>query len=91
MAAGSWSVPHVVDLINRYKSFPSQMMVEGSPLVSTFEGPGWATNWPRVRNQTGGIFLIPDWSSLGPHGVGQRIGCIDGACKLDLIPSKSGR
>ena len=58
------------------------MMAEGKPLVSTFEGPGWADNWARVRDQTGGICLIPDWSSLGPHGVGQRLDCIDGACKL---------
>ncbi len=82
MAAGPWLVPHVVGLINRLKSFPSQMVVEGKPLVSTFEGPGWADNWARVRDQTGGIYLIPDWSSLGPHGVGQRLDCIDGACKL---------
>ena len=81
MEAGSWLVPHVVDLINRYKLFPSQMRAEGKPFVSTFEGPGWADNWARVRDETDGIYLIPDWSSLGPHGVGQRLDCIDGACK----------
>ena len=88
MAAGSWSIPHVVDLINRYKSFSSQMRVEGKPFVSTFEGPEWAANWPRVREQTGGIFLVPDWSSLGPHGVGQRLDVIDGACKFDSMLSE---
>lgn len=81
MAAGHWPVPYVVDLINRYKSSPAQVMVEGRPLVSTFEGPDWAANWPVVRGQTGDICLIPDWSSLGPHGVGQRLDLIDGACK----------
>lgn len=81
MAAGSWLVPCVADLINRYKSSPAQTRVEGRPLVSTFEGPNWAANWPLVRDRTGGIYLIPDWSSLGPHGVGERLDLIDGACK----------
>lgn len=80
MAAGTWSLSQVVDLINRYKHSSAQMMVEGKPFVSTFEGPGWADYWPEVREQTGDIFLIPDWSSLGPHGVGQKLDLIDGAC-----------
>jgi glucan endo-1,3-alpha-glucosidase len=74
-------VSQVVDLINRYQGSSAQMMVDGRPLVSTFEGPDWASNWPTVRNETGGICLIPDWSSLGPHGVGQRLDLIDGACE----------
>lgn len=82
MAAECWSVTPVVDLINRFKGSPAQMVVDGKPLVSTFEGPGWAAHWPEVRDQTGDICLIPDWSSLGPHGVGQNLGLIDGACKL---------
>ncbi|KAL2140250.1 hypothetical protein VTI28DRAFT_4039 [Corynascus sepedonium] len=90
MAAGNWSVPHVVGFINRYKGSPAQMKVEGKPLVSTFEGPDWATNWPLVRNETGGICLIPDWSSLGPHGVGQCLNLIDGAFSWDAWP-KSGQ
>ncbi len=82
MAPGSWLFSHVVDLINRSKSSSSRMMVEGRPLVSTFEGPDWAGNWARVRDKTGGICLIPDWSSLVSHGVGQRLDCIDRSCKL---------
>lgn len=93
MACGSWLVEQVVYLINRYKQSSAQMMVEGRPLVSTFEGPDWADNWPQVREQTGDIFLIPDWSSLGPHGVGQKLGLIDGACKFlgwRLCPIEEG-
>ncbi|KAK3375934.1 glycoside hydrolase [Lasiosphaeria ovina] len=86
MAAGQWPVFQVVDLINEYKSFTAQMTVDGLPLVSTFEGPGWAENWSTVRNQTGGIFLIPDWSSLGPYGVGQKLNTIDGAFSWDAWP-----
>ena len=81
MAAGSWTVPQVVSLINHYKLSVAQIVVDGKPLVSTFEGPGWAENWPLVREETGNIFFIPDWTSLGPYGVGEKLGLIDGACK----------
>ena len=86
MAAGCWSVSQVVDLINRFKGSSAQVIVDGKPLVSTFEGPDWAAHWPEVRCQTGDICLIPDWSSLGPHGVGQNLDLIDGACKLTFFP-----
>lgn len=81
MACGEWSVDQVVDLINTHKDSPAQMKVDGKPFVSTFEGPGWAENWREVRGRTGGIFLVPDWSSIGPHGVGEKLDIIDGACK----------
>lgn len=82
MAASEWSVQQVVDLINTHKNSPAQMKVDGKAFVSTFEGPGWAGNWNAVRQQTGNIFLVPDWSSLGPHGVGEKLGGIDGACEF---------
>ena len=82
MAAEDWPVHYVTHLINLFKESKSQMMVDGRPLVSTFEGPRWAENWGIVRQETGGIFLIPDWSSLGPFGVGQKLDLIDGACML---------
>ncbi|KAK4095914.1 glycoside hydrolase family 71 protein [Parathielavia hyrcaniae] len=90
MAAGCWEVSQVVELINRYKESASQTRVDGKPLVSTFEGPGWANNWPAVRQQTGDICVIPDWSSLGPHGVGHRLDLIDGAFSWDAWP-KAGQ
>ena len=84
--AFEWPVQQVIDLINRFKYSPAQCIVDGRPFVSTFEGPQWADNWPIVRQQTGGIFLVPDWASLGPHGVGQKLDYIDGACKFFLNP-----
>jgi glucan endo-1,3-alpha-glucosidase len=87
MAAGNWSVQQVVDLVNTYKNSRAQMKVDGKPFVSTFEGPGWADNWNAVRQQTGGIFLVPDWSSLGANGVGGKLGVIDGACRFFLTAS----
>ncbi|KAK9235891.1 hypothetical protein V1525DRAFT_408582 [Lipomyces kononenkoae] len=35
------------------------------PLVTTFESPGSASDWPTIKSQIGGFFFIPDWSSLG--------------------------
>lgn len=90
MAAGEWPVEQVVACINEFKNSPAQCRVNGLPFVSTFEGPQWAENWPAVRQATGGIYFVPDWSSLGPHGVGEKLGLIDGACK-SLDPQASRR
>lgn len=80
MAAGEWSVSQVSDLINEFRDAPAQCKVDdGLPLVSTFEGPGWAEKWAAVREATGGIYLVPDWSSLGPEGVRHKLDVIDGA------------
>lgn len=84
MAAGEWSTDQVISLIDAFKDSAVYCRVDGSPLVSTFEGPQWAENWARVREATGGIYLVPDWSSLGPHGVGGKLGLIDGACEFSL-------
>ncbi|KAF3762045.1 family 71 glycoside hydrolase [Cryphonectria parasitica EP155] len=79
MAAGHWDVDQLVALIREFRDSPVYYTVDGQPLVSTFEGPGWADNWPAVSRAAGGIFLVPDWSSLGPHGVGNKADLIDGA------------
>ena len=76
----------VVELVNRYKSSGAQMTVKGDPFVSTFEGPDWADNWAAVRSETGGLFLVPDWSSIGPYGVAEKLDMIDGACE-QFFPS----
>lgn len=82
MAVGEWSTDQVISLINAFKDSAVYCKVDSSPLVSTFEGPQWAENWAHVREATGGIYLIPDWSSLGPHGVKERLDLVDGACEL---------
>jgi peptide/nickel transport system substrate-binding protein len=71
----------LVDIVNEFGASAAHTKVDGKPLVSTFEGPGWADNWPGVRDATGGIYLVPDWSSLGPDGVSSRLDLIDGHCK----------
>ena len=83
-AASTWSVDQIVARVTQFADSPAQFKIDGRPVVSTFEGPDWADNWASVRDQTGGVHLIPDWSSLGPQGVGQRLDIIDGACKWSL-------
>ncbi|KAI2627645.1 glycoside hydrolase family 71 protein [Hypoxylon sp. NC1633] len=87
MAASSWSVNQVISLVNQYKDASSQFKVNGKPFVSTFEGPDWVDNWASVRSATGDIFLVPDWSSLGPQGVGSRLSQIDGAFNWGAWPN----
>lgn len=80
MQASSWSADQITSYINTYKVFSSQFKVNNLPVVSTFEGPSQADIWPGVRSSTGGIFLVPDWASLGAQGVGSKLSLIDGAC-----------
>ncbi|KAI1775906.1 glycoside hydrolase family 71 protein [Hypoxylon cercidicola] len=87
MGATSWTVDQVVQLVNQYKNAGSQFKVNGKPFVSTFEGPGWADNWASVRSQTGDIYLVPDWSSLGASGVGSKLAQIDGAFNWGAWPN----
>ncbi|KAI9151474.1 Glucan endo-1,3-alpha-glucosidase agn1 [Paramyrothecium foliicola] len=88
MAVGEWSPQAVIDLINAYKDSPAQTRVNGAPMVSTFEGPGWSGNWPGVRDAVGGLYLVPDWSSLGPYGLDDsKMSVIDGHCKSTPDPS----
>ena len=85
-AAGSWSVDYVASLINQFKGSSAQMKENGATFVSTFEGPYWSDSWSAVRQQTGGIFLVPTWSSIGAAGVGSKIGLIDGAFHWGVWP-----
>ncbi|KAI5860904.1 glycoside hydrolase family 71 protein [Durotheca rogersii] len=87
MLASSWSIDQVVSLVNQYKEVGSQLKVDGKPLVSTFEGTDWVDNWASVRSATGDIFLVPDWSSLGAPGVGERLPLIDGAFNWGAWPN----
>ncbi|KAK4187067.1 glycoside hydrolase [Podospora australis] len=90
MACGNWSVEQVTDLINRFKDSSAQFKVDRKTFVSTFEGPDWADNWADVRAHTGDIYLVPDWSSLGPYGIGEKLDLIDGAFSWDAWP-KAGQ
>ncbi|CAM1502531.1 Fc.00g045150.m01.CDS01 [Cosmosporella sp. VM-42] len=75
---GDWNTQSVIDIINTFKGSSSQVKVNNLPMVSTFEGPNWG-NWGTVRSSTGGISLVPDWSSLGPYGVQGKLSQVEGA------------
>ena len=85
LCCGMWEVEHVTRLINKYKGRQSQFKVGGKPFVSTFEGTNFIEQWAQVRSQTGGIYLVPDWASLGPDGFKQHVGKVEGACKLNFL------
>lgn len=85
METGSWETQAVVDLVNEFKSSGAQVNKDEKPLVSTFEGTKWSDNWQSVRDSTGGIFLMPSWSSLGPEGLKDKLNVVDGACKSWFI------
>lgn len=62
---GPWPKEDVIDLINSHKSSSAYFWHHGEkPLVSTFEGPDQAKDWPEIKQQTG-CFFMPSWSSLG--------------------------
>lgn len=45
-------------------------------MVSTFEGPAFATSWPALISEFN-LFFIPDWSSLGASAA-EATGVTDG-------------
>jgi glucan endo-1,3-alpha-glucosidase len=56
--------------------------------VSTFEGTGNIGDWPGIKDAVpGGIFFVPDWTSLGPQAIQAQLGLIDGAFSWDMWPS----
>ncbi|KAF4471359.1 glycoside hydrolase family 71 [Fusarium albosuccineum] len=83
---GSWDAGAVADLINTFKDSGAQVKEADKPLVSTFEGTAWADNWAGVKESTGGIYLVPDWSSIGPDGVRGKLDIVDGAFSWNAWP-----
>jgi glucan endo-1,3-alpha-glucosidase len=84
-AQDGWNVDNIANYTNAFKGEKAQFKVDGKPLVSTFEGPNFAESWKEVRKKVDGdIYLMPDWASLAPEGVGKKRDLIDGACVLPL-------
>ncbi|KAK3346008.1 glycosyl hydrolase family 71-domain-containing protein [Lasiosphaeria hispida] len=84
-AAGNWTVDSISNLTNTFKGEPAQFKVDGKPMVSTFEGVPFAKNWTDVRKKVkGGIFFVPDWTSLRPGGIGKKVDYVDGQAGRQL-------
>lgn len=83
-STGSYSV---VSMLNQYKNSPAYFRYNGNPFVSTFEGTAdidaWAPNGP-IRSAVGGIYFVPDWSSLSPDHIGEHLANIEGAFSWDM-------
>ncbi|KAK1779648.1 glycosyl hydrolase family 71-domain-containing protein [Copromyces sp. CBS 386.78] len=85
-----WTVDYIANLTNSFKDEPAQFKIDGKPLVSTFEGVDFRESWREVRKKVAGdIVFVPDWSSVGPEGVRERVGDIDGAFSFDAWPRPS--
>jgi len=88
-ATGNWTVESVASLINDFRDEPAQFKVNGKPLVSTFEGFGFAEKWKDVRRKVpGDIYFVPDWSSLGYEGIQNVTNEIDGHFSFDAWPQR---
>jgi glucan endo-1,3-alpha-glucosidase len=78
----AWNASSVAGLIGEFKGEDAQYLVDGKPLVSTFEGTDFLDGWDAVRREVdGGIYFMPDWSSMGPEGIGRVKDRIDGHCE----------
>ncbi|CCC12102.1 hypothetical protein SMACR_05840 [Sordaria macrospora] len=88
--ARSWDVDYIANLTNTFKDEPAQFKIDGKPFVSTFEGVDFRERWMEVRKKVeGGIVFVPDWSSVGPEGLRERVGDVDGAFSFDAWPGPS--
>lgn len=89
----AWTVEHVAGWINKFAASPAQLKVDGKSFVSTFEGPSWIDNWGAVRDQTGGIYLVPDFSSIGVPGLAEQgyLEKMDGAFSWDAWAKDGGK
>lgn len=72
-----WAASDVINLLNTYSGNSAQARYNNLPLVTTFEGTANAGDWPNIKQQTGGLFFLPDYSSLGAQVAAQQPG-IDG-------------
>ena len=76
---GPWLADDVIQLLKQYGSNSAYYHHNDLPFVSTFEGPDSAMDWFIIKMETGGLFFMPDWSSLGAKAAIEiGAGIIDG-------------
>ncbi|KAH8421671.1 Glycoside hydrolase [Colletotrichum scovillei] len=61
---GPWPASTVLSVLNKFKGSSAHFLHNNKPFVSTFEGPGSASDWINIKSQTN-CYFVPDWSSLG--------------------------
>jgi glucan endo-1,3-alpha-glucosidase len=80
----------VVSYLNQYKGSAAYFKYTGKPFVSTFEGTGNIGDWAQggsIRSAVGALYFVPDWTSLGPGGIGADLGNIEGFFNWDMWPN----
>lgn len=83
-----WAASDVISLLQTYTPNTAHFKYNNVPLVSTFEGTNNIGDWAHIRASVpGGIFFVPDWSSLGPGGISSQLSIIDGAFSWDMWPN----
>ena len=86
-AEGAWAASDVETILSDYAGKDQHYKVNGQPLVSTFEGTSNTGDWPGIKASVpGGIYFMPDWTSLGPSGITQYSDIIDGAFSWNIWP-----
>ncbi|RPB11294.1 glycoside hydrolase [Morchella conica CCBAS932] len=86
LCCGTWDVSTVAKFINAHKDSSAQFKVGGKPMVSTFEGTNFVSQWSEVESSTGQLFLVPDWASMGPQTFATHLDVVDGAFVWDAWP-----
>ncbi|RDW91852.1 hypothetical protein BP5796_01246 [Coleophoma crateriformis] len=66
--AGAWLEADIISLITAYGPNGAYYQYNGKPLISTFEGAAYASDWTAIKAATN-CFLVPDWSSLTPEAA----------------------
>ncbi|KAK3896385.1 glycoside hydrolase, partial [Staphylotrichum tortipilum] len=87
LAQGPWPADAVTALLQKHTPSPAYFKPNGKrPLVSTFEGPANAGDWPAIKAATDALF-VPDWGSVVPaEAVGLAGGVADGLFTFDAWP-----
>ncbi|KAK4953844.1 hypothetical protein LTR10_008448 [Elasticomyces elasticus] len=89
--AGAWVDADVINIMKTYGPNGAYFHVDGKPMVSTFEGPSNSNiqDWLYINGSIpGGIYLVPDWTSLGSEGFSTDL--VDGACECTREVNGSG-
>jgi glucan endo-1,3-alpha-glucosidase len=83
-----WNAEDVKAALQKYANHAAYFRYNGGAYVSTFEGTNNINDWPGIRDAVpGGLFFVPDWTSLGPAGIRSHLDIIDGAFSWDMWPS----
>ncbi|KAG9246835.1 glycosyl hydrolase family 71-domain-containing protein [Calycina marina] len=83
----SWPASEVVTYLNQYKTSSTYFLVDGAPFASMFEGTGNVGDWApgrAIRGAVGGVFFMPDWTSLGAGGIAADLANIEGFFSWDM-------